>query len=94
MAQFVWKGKTRQGVVTGGVLVADSKDMAIADLRRRQIDVTTVKEKGKEFAIPRIGPGKVNSKRLAVFTRQFSVMIDAGRPGSPGTARGGGPRRS
>jgi type IV pilus assembly protein PilC len=80
MAQFVWKGKTRQGVVTGGVLVADSKDMAIADLRRRQIEVTTVKEKGKEFAIPRIGPGKVNSKRLAVFTRQFSVMIDAGLP--------------
>jgi len=80
MAQFVWKGKTRQGVVTGGVLVADSKDMAIADLRRRQIEVTTVKEKGKEFAIPRIGPGKVNSKRLAIFTRQFSVMIDAGLP--------------
>ena len=80
MAQYVWKGKTRQGVVTGGVLVADSKDMAIADLRRRQIDVTTVKEKGKEFAIPKVGPGKVNSKRLAVFTRQFSVMIDAGLP--------------
>ena len=80
MAQFVWKGKTRQGVVTGGVLVADSKDMAIADLRRRQIEVTTVKEKGKEFAIPKVGPGKVNSKRLAIFTRQFSVMIDAGLP--------------
>ncbi len=80
MAQFVWKGKTRQGVVTGGVLVADSKDMAIADLRRRQIDVSTVKEKGKEFAIPKVGPGKVNSKRLAIFTRQFSVMIDAGLP--------------
>ncbi|MGE5345429.1 MAG: type II secretion system F family protein [Acidithiobacillales bacterium] len=80
MAQFVWKGKTRQGVVTGGVLVADSKDMAIADLRRRQIEVTTVKEKGKEFAIPKVGPGKVSSKRLAVFTRQFSVMIDAGLP--------------
>jgi type IV pilus assembly protein PilC len=80
MAQFVWKGKTRQGVVTGGVLVADSKDMAIADLRRRQIEVTTVKEKGKEFAIPKVGPGKVNSRRLAIFTRQFSVMIDAGLP--------------
>ncbi|HSB36325.1 MAG TPA: type II secretion system F family protein [Thermoanaerobaculia bacterium] len=80
MAQFVWKGKTRQGVVTGGVLVADSKDLAIADLRRRQIEVTTVKEKGKEFAIPRVGPGKVNSRRLAIFTRQVSVMIDAGLP--------------
>ncbi len=80
MAQFVWKGRTRQGATTGGVLVADSKDLAIADLRRRQIDVTTVKEKGKEFAVPKIGPGKVNARRLAVFTRQFSVMIDAGLP--------------
>jgi type IV pilus assembly protein PilC len=80
MAQFVWKGRTRQGATTGGVLVADSKDLAIADLRRRQIDVTTVKEKGKELAVPKIGPGKVNARRLAIFTRQFSVMIDAGLP--------------
>ena len=80
MAQFVWKGRTRQGGATGGVLVADSKDLAIADLRRRQIDVTTVKEKGKELALPKIGGGKVNARRLAVFTRQFSVMIDAGLP--------------
>lgn len=80
MGQFVWKGRTRQGTVTGGVLTADSKDLAIADLRRKQIEVTSVKEKGKEFAVPKIGSGKVNSKRLAVFTRQFSVMIDAGLP--------------
>ena len=80
MAQFVWKGRTRQGATTGGVLVADSKDLAIADLRRRQIDVTTVKEKGKELAVPKIGAGKVAARRLAIFTRQFSVMIDAGLP--------------
>ena len=80
MAQFVWKGRTRQGGTTGGVLVADSKDLAIADLRRRQIDVTTVKEKGKELAVPKLGRGKVNARRLAIFTRQFSVMIDAGLP--------------
>ncbi len=80
MAQFVWKGRTRQGATTGGVLVADSKDLAIADLRRRQIDVTTVKEKGKELAVPKIGAGRVAAKRLAIFTRQFSVMIDAGLP--------------
>ncbi len=80
MAQYVWKGRTRQGATTGGVLVADSKDLAIADLRRRQIDVTTVKEKGKELAVPKLGPGRVNARRLAIFTRQFSVMIDAGLP--------------
>ncbi len=80
MAQYIWKGRTRAGAVTGGVLSADSKDLAIADLRRRQIEVTSVKEKGKELAVPKIGMGKVNSKRLAIFTRQFSVMIDAGLP--------------
>jgi type IV pilus assembly protein PilC len=80
MAQFVWKGKTRQGAVTGGVLTADSKDLAIADLRKRQMEVTSVKEKGKELAVPKLGSGKVNARRLAIFTRQFSVMIDAGLP--------------
>src|SRR5512142_1351227 len=80
MAQFIWKGKTRAGQMTGGVLSADSKDLAIADLRRRQIDVASVKEKGKEFAVPKIGGGKVQPKRMAIFTRQFSVMIDAGLP--------------
>ena len=80
MAQFIWKGKTRQGAVTGGVLVADSKDVAISELRKKQIEVTSVKEKGKELAVPRFGMGKVSPKRLAIFTRQFSVMIDAGLP--------------
>jgi len=80
MPQFIWKGRTRQGAVTGGVLVSDTKDLAIADLRRRQIEVTSVKEKGKEFAVPKLGAGKVPAKRLAIFTRQFSVMIDAGLP--------------
>jgi type IV pilus assembly protein PilC len=80
MAQFIWKGKTRQGGVTNGVLTADSKDLAIAELRKRQIEVTSVKEKGKELAVPKLGSGKISAKRLAIFTRQFSVMIDAGLP--------------
>ena len=36
-------------------------------------------EKGKEFNMPTFGGG-VNAKELAIFTRQFSVMIDAGLP--------------
>ena len=38
-----------------------------------------VKEKGKELSLPKFG-GKVKTKELAIFTRQFSVMIDAGLP--------------
>ena len=59
--------------------MADSKDAAIAQLRRQQIVVTAVKEKGKEIAVPKFG-GKVPPQLIAIFTRQFSVMIDAGLP--------------
>jgi type IV pilus assembly protein PilC len=48
-------------------------------LRRQQITPTRMSEKGKEFNLPTFGGG-VNAKELAIFTRQFSVMIDAGLP--------------
>src|SRR5262249_14981440 len=56
-----------------------NKEAVMALLRREQILVSSVKEKGKEVALPKIG-GSVPSKDLAIFTRQFSVMIDAGLP--------------
>jgi type IV pilus assembly protein PilC len=76
---YSWKGRTRGGRTQEGVLVADSKDAAIASLRKQNIIVTAVTEKGKEFALPKLGGG-VSRKEIAVFTRQFSVMIDAGLP--------------
>ncbi len=79
MANFEWKGRDRNGRPQSGVLVADNKEAVIAALRRQQIVVTTVKEKGKEIALPRLGGG-IKSKDIAIFTRQFSVMIDAGLP--------------
>ena len=79
MPAYVWKGKTRRGVATSGERVADSKDAVIAMLRREQVLVTSIKEKGKEFALPKLGGG-IKQKDIAIFTRQFSVMIDAGLP--------------
>jgi type IV pilus assembly protein PilC len=79
MPAYVWKGKTRQGQATGGERVADSRDALMQMLRREQIVVTSVKEKGKEIALPKLGGG-ISSKDVAIFTRQFSVMIDAGLP--------------
>jgi type IV pilus assembly protein PilC len=76
---FVWKGKTRDGKVVSGEKVADNKESVMALLRRDQILVASVKEKGREFVLPKFGGG-VPSKDLAIFTRQFSVMIDAGLP--------------
>ena len=79
MPSFEWKGRDRAGRPQGGVLVADNKDAVLAVLRRQQIVPITVKEKGKEIALPKLRRG-VDERTLAVFTRQFSVMIDAGLP--------------
>jgi type IV pilus assembly protein PilC len=80
MPSFVWKGKNRTGQVQEGQLLADSRDAAVAVLRRQQIQITSIKEKGKEIKlIPRFSGG-IGAKRIAIFTRQFSVMLDAGLP--------------
>jgi len=79
MPAFVWKGKTREGKGVSGERVADNKEALMALLRREQILVSSVKEKGKEIALPKFGGG-VPAKELAIFVRQFSVMIDAGLP--------------
>jgi len=79
MPAFVWKGKNRDGKAVSGEQSADTKEAVMAVLRRQQILVSSVKEKGKELALPKIS-GSVPPKDLAVFTRQFSVMIDAGLP--------------
>src|SRR6202162_3192814 len=79
MPNYAWKGRNRAGLVKEGVLVADSKDVALASLRRQNIVVTGIRERGKEISLTKMGR-KVPPKTLAVFTRQFSVMIDAGLP--------------
>jgi type IV pilus assembly protein PilC len=79
MPAFVWKGKNRDGKAVSGERVAENKEAVMALLRREQILVSSVKEKGKELALPKFGAG-VPAKQLAIFVRQFSVMIDAGLP--------------
>src|SRR5262249_61269594 len=59
---------------------ADNKAKVTMQLRRERITPSAIKEKGKEFVLPTFGTGKVSIKDLAVFFRQFSVMIDAGLP--------------
>src|SRR6185295_11518731 len=79
MPAYVWKGKTREGKAVGGERVAENKEAVMQLLRRDQILVSSVKEKGKEMVLPKFGGG-VPAKELAIFVRQFSVMIDAGLP--------------
>jgi type IV pilus assembly protein PilC len=79
MPVFTYRGVNRSGATITGERAAASKNDLTSILRREQIKVSKVSEKGKEFAFPTFGTG-VTTKELAVFTRQFSVMIDAGLP--------------
>ena len=79
MPTYSWKGKNKTGKLQEGVVTAENKESVIALLRRQQIMVSAVTEKGKELAVPKFGGG-VSQKEIAIFVRQFSVMIDAGLP--------------
>jgi type IV pilus assembly protein PilC len=85
MPTFAYSGRTRAGQTVSGERVADSMDAAVAALRREQIMVTRIDAakaaKAAKAAAPKALKGRsVPSKNLAIFTRQFSVMIDAGLP--------------
>jgi len=81
MPTYAFKGRNRMNEVVTGERVADNREGLRQLLRREQVTLTSVKEKGREIGIPKIGSKrKVKSKDLAIFTRQFSVMIDAGLP--------------
>ena len=85
MPTFAYSGRRRGGEPITGERIADTADAAVAALRREQVLVTRIaptKEKAAAAAAPKKGKigKKVNPKNLAVFVRQFSVMIDAGLP--------------
>jgi type IV pilus assembly protein PilC len=79
MPDYKYRGTNRAGSSVSGVMTAGSKAELQNLLKRQQITPTKMSEKGKEFNMPTFGGG-VNAKELAIFTRQFSVMIDAGLP--------------
>jgi type IV pilus assembly protein PilC len=86
MPTFAYSGRTRAGQDVSGERAADTMDAAVAALRREQINVTRItpakaakEETAKKDKAGKTGK-KVSAKNLAVFTRQFSVMIDAGLP--------------
>src|SRR6202046_3463495 len=80
MPVFTFSGKTANGEKVQGERVAPNKDGLAAALRKERITPRSIREKGKEFSLPTFGTSKVKVKDVAVFFRQFSVMIDAGLP--------------
>ena len=80
MPVFTFSGKDASGQKISGERMAANKQSLAQALRRERITPGSIREKGKEFSMPTFGSGKVAVKDIAVFFRQFSVMIDAGLP--------------
>ncbi len=82
MSTFTYTGTNHLDEVVSGERKAKSEDELRSLLQKERITMTKASEKGREFRIPKLGRGKkkVKAKELAIFTRQFSVMIDAGLP--------------
>jgi type IV pilus assembly protein PilC len=81
MPEFEYRATGRNGQTVAGRRTAPTREALDALLRREQLTPTRIVERGKEIAIPKPKmAGKVSPKELAIFTRQFSVMIDAGLP--------------
>ncbi len=81
MPEFEFRATGRKGEPITGRRSAPTREALDAILRREQLTPTRIVERGKEIAIPKPKmAGKVAPKELAIFTRQFSVMIDAGLP--------------
>jgi type IV pilus assembly protein PilC len=83
MATFAFSGRTRSGETVSGERIGDTMDAVVAALRREQIQVTKIQPTQKKTAAAaaaKLKPRGVPAKNIAVFTRQFSVMIDAGLP--------------
>ncbi len=81
MPVYVWKGRTVGGEIQSGELTFDTQDEALQALRKKRIIITSVREKKGDikFTMPSIG-GSVSTRDLAIFTRQFATMINAGLP--------------
>ena len=78
MAVFVYQGRSANGMQNGEIEAPD-RSAAVGELRRRAILVTKIAEKSAPRVAFKFG-GKVSDKEMAIFTRQFSTMIDAGLP--------------
>ena len=80
MPVFTFSGKNETGEKVTGERVAPNKQALATQLRKERITTGAIREKGKEFVMPTFGSGHIKVKEIAIFFRQFSVMIDAGLP--------------
>ena len=80
MATFVWRGKTLGGTPQTGEVTFGTQEEVLNYLRKKKVVITSIQEKPKQVKMNLGFRKKVSTKDLAVFTRQFATMINAGLP--------------
>lgn len=80
METYIWSGRTRDGQRQKGELSAKNKDEVISLMRKQNIMVTSVATRARKLSISLPFQSKASDKDIAIFTRQFATMIDAGLP--------------
>jgi len=79
MPDYLWKGRAPSGTIENGEITAANPEEVQKILRERKIVPTSIRPKPREITLPFL-KGRVSSRAISVFTRQFSVMINAGLP--------------
>ncbi|MFP4128730.1 MAG: type II secretion system F family protein, partial [Desulfonatronovibrio sp.] len=80
MPIFIYKAKNRSGRKIKGDLDAPSLDMAENLLKRRGFTEIKVKPKPKDILEGTFLEGRVSSRDMVIFSRQFATMINSGVP--------------
>src|SRR6266581_1767961 len=79
MALYAYRGRSG-GAVVSGEIEANDRPTAVTQLRARGVVATSVQERmAKPVGVKKIG-GRVKDRDMAIYTRQFSTMVDAGLP--------------
>ena len=75
MPTFAYTARTLGGELKSATMDAASRDDVVAQLKRQRLIIVKVdQEKAKKR------PGRIKTRDIVIFTRQFSTMINAGLP--------------
>ena len=80
MPVYIWKGRDSKSGIVSGELTAENEAGVIEALRKRNIIVSSVRNKPKDLLKMGLGAPKIATKDISIFTRQFATMINAGLP--------------
>lgn len=80
MPTFTYSARTPGGDLQSGELQVQTRDEAMAFLRRQRLIPVKIEEKKSSFTIPGLGAASIGTRDIVIFTRQFATMINSGLP--------------